>query len=203
MTVSTQQHVELFRKRRLRARLLDQLGLDSGPAYVPFIGDGDLAESLYDRFAIFGADLDPDRVEVARSRLPNAVEVIEADCDSWPAFERYGGQPLVLADFDAYAYPYDSFRAALASATWAERVAVMFTDAQRQAMMRSGHFRTPAGDKVIVKGTSANVRRPYYNGWFTRYVMPWFVDAIDPYRVKAKAMYQRGMMIYWGAVIEA
>lgn len=51
------QHVDLYRKVLLRRKLL-ALAVE-GAAYVPFIGDGDIALELYaGKHQIFGADLD-------------------------------------------------------------------------------------------------------------------------------------------------
>ena len=66
-SVEGQQHVDLYRKLLLRRHLLRWAS--DGAAYVPFIGDGDIAAQLYGERTIYGADLDPERVEVARGRL--------------------------------------------------------------------------------------------------------------------------------------
>jgi hypothetical protein len=75
-----QQHVQMYRKLLLRRRLCRWA--TRGSAYVPFIGDGDIAAALYADSRVYGADLDPARVEVAASRLPRS-DVIVADCDEW------------------------------------------------------------------------------------------------------------------------
>ena len=75
------QHVDMYRKIMLRKRLLRRAL--PGAAYVPFIGDGDIAADLYADRVVYGADLDSQRAVTAAGRL-NGSTVIAADCDSWP-----------------------------------------------------------------------------------------------------------------------
>ena len=77
------QHVDIHRKLNLRKKLLEKAGKLTGAVYVPFIGEGDIACELYQGNKIYGADSDPERVEVAKSRLKDA-EIITADCDKFP-----------------------------------------------------------------------------------------------------------------------
>ncbi len=142
------QHVEFQRKIKLRKGLIEKAGKLTGAYYVPFIGDGDIACELYQGNKIYGADINPERVEVAKSRLKDA-EIITADCDKFP----FKGQEAVysLADFDSYSYPYDSFRSFWKGAKFSSQCVLFFTDGQRQAIIRSGSYRTPDGEKVKAK----------------------------------------------------
>src|SRR5438093_1509984 len=111
------QHVQVFRKKLLRKRLL-RMAVD-GAAYVPFIGDGDLAVDLYAQRMVYGADLDPNRVLTASERL-SSRDVRVFDCDLWPFPDLEA--PFAVADFDAYADPYTSFRAFWAEAERLDRL---------------------------------------------------------------------------------
>ena len=164
--------------------------------YVPYIGDGDIAAELYSEYRIFGADLDAQRVKTAQSRLEGA-QVRVADCDRWPF--PYQDAVFTVGDFDAYAYPYDSFRAFWNHANKADEMVLFFTDAQKMAAARSGSIRMPTGERH--KFESTNERRKMINFYFKRYLLPWLPEAVAPYEVVTTKKYLRGMMIYWGAVI--
>src|SRR5262245_51380896 len=102
-TWEQEQSVMLFRKILLRRHLLRWLRSAPGAFYVPFIGDGEIAVKLYRGRDIYGADLDPQRVQTARQSLPRAV-IREADCDSWP-FPDLEGVEFAFADFDSFSEP--------------------------------------------------------------------------------------------------
>ncbi len=191
------QHVDVHRKLLLRRQLLTALKDKTGAIYVPFIGDGDIAVELYTGMRIYGADLDPARVETARGRLPGAVLRV-ADCDAWPFPDIEA--PFVAADFDAYSYPYDSFRAFWFKADKAKRLALFFTDGQRQVVIRNHLWREPSGETVVEKDLTR--RRQTFNFWWSRHVLPWFTETVKPYRVIRETHYLRHWMLYWGAVIE-
>lgn len=191
-----QQHVDLFRKIILRRKLLS-LAVD-GAAYVPFIGDGDIAAEVYADRKVYGADLDTKRVKTARERLAGSV-VIKANCDRWPFPECEA--TFAVADFDSYADPYASFRSWWANAQKSKRVVLFFTDGLRIALMRSTWLVRPSGGHVKIPDLFQ--RRLFFNGYFPKYIRPWFVDYIGAeWRVIKTMFYLRGMMIYWGAVIE-
>lgn len=177
--------------------MLDRLGPVEGAAYVPFIGNGDIAAELYTGREVYGADLDPKRVEVAASRLGG--QVVVADCDRWP----FDGVtvPFAVADFDAYAYPYDAFRAWWSNATKADRCVVFFTDGQRQAVKRTDTWHAPDGTRHDTTG-DLTAKRVAYNRYWTTYVLPWIEGAAGGYRIVATDKYLRKDMLYWGAVIE-
>jgi len=93
------QHVDLYRKIKLRKELIEKAGPIEGAYYVPFIGEGNIASALYQGNIIYGGDIDPQRTEVARSRLKDA-EIVTADCDKFP-FK--GG--VVFPKYDKFGRP--------------------------------------------------------------------------------------------------
>ena len=200
--MSGKQHVDMHRKIMLRRALIRALGKpapgEQRAAYVPFIGDGDIAVELYGDMLVYGADLDPERVATANSRLQGEVRVY--DCDAWP-FADLQLPTLHVGDFDAYSYPYESFRAAWRNTEWADKVAVFFTDGMKQAISRTGSWRDPDGSAH--KSEDLTLRRKRYNAWLTRHLHPWLKEeaASKGYRVGRKMGYQRGNMVYWGAVL--
>lgn len=105
-----------------------------GIAYVPYIGDGDLAVELYSSYKVYGADLDPMRVKTASSRLSGS-NIKVYDCDLWP-FHGVSDE-FTLADFDAYNMPYNSFKAWWNNTTKADQLTLFFTDGVRQAIIIS------------------------------------------------------------------
>jgi hypothetical protein len=188
------QHVEMYRKSLLRKRLLRWA--EPGAAYVPFIGDGDLAVIHYLDRQVLGADLDPNRVAVASSRLQGDVRVF--DCDAWP-FPDCRNVSFAIGDFDAYSEPYASFRSFWSQATKLDRLVLFFTDGHKQGLMRTGHWHLPDGSKQELK--TVEERRPVFNFYLTKHIWPWFDDFIRPYRVVQRMRYQRAMITYWGAAI--
>jgi hypothetical protein len=190
------QHAELHRKVLLRRHLLRRWAT-SGAAYVPFIGDGDIALELYaDRF-ILGADIDPKRVATASSRVSGDIRI--ADCDSWPFPD--SDKRVSVADFDAYSDPYTSFRSFWPRAHKADRLVVIFTDGLKQGIERSGHWRKPDGTYHDFDMTTKDWR-PAFHFYLVKHVWPWFEDFIAPYHVTERMRYLRGLMTYWGAAIE-
>lgn len=189
------QHVDIYRKVLLRKRLLKYA--EAGAAYVPFIGDGDLAVELYDDRRVYGADLDTDRVKVARSRLSNC-EVRVADCDVW-TFPGLKDQ-IAVADFDAYSDPYAGFRDFWAKAPTTDRLVLFFTDGHKQGLMRTGHWHLADGSyRYLQKNEKAAV----FNFYLSKHINPWFESFIHPWKVVHRFRYLRGMMLYWGVVIDA
>jgi hypothetical protein len=203
--VSGKQHVEFHRKVLMRQHLLRQWTPPLGTsAYVPFIGDGDLAAFLYGDLHVYGADLDPERIATAEEALPfanaaaGAGALRVADCDSWP-FADLRPARFSVADFDAYAEPYAAFRAFWARAEKHDRLVLFFTDGQRQAMMRVGKWTSPDGMKLEA---TTEESRPIFNSYLSKYIWPWFEDFIAPWEIVERFRYLRGWMVYWGAVIE-
>lgn len=193
------QHVDYHRKIRLRRQLLEKAGELTGAFYIPFIGEGDIAVDLYNKNKIYGADIEPLFVSTARSRLPDA-EIIIADCDKYPFIDT--SATIALADFDAYSYPYDSFRSFFKEAKIGSQCVLFFTDGQRQAIIRTGHYRTPDGEKKHAK--TKTEKRAAYNFYFNKIVVPWFKEYIKPWTIVYITKYLRkNSMCYWGAVIES
>jgi hypothetical protein len=196
MTEGQKQHVDIHRKIALRKRLLSPS--PTGNAYVPFIGDGDMADQFYRGMHIYGADIDPARVATATARLPGAT-IIRADCDCFPF---PADIEFCLADFDAYSEPYPAFRSFWKDGKKADRLTLFFTDGHRQSIVRTGYAHYPDGTKQHVE--NLNERRGLFNFYWTRVVVPWFQEAISPeWRiVTGPAFYLRHWELYWGAVIE-
>jgi hypothetical protein len=194
-----QQHVELFKKMAMRKRLLRAVG--QGDAYVPFIGDGDIAFDLYSDRKIYGADLNESRIEIAKARLPNS-DIRKFDCDGWPFPEIEVG-PCAVADLDAYSYPYHAYRAFMNNAKIADRCLILGTDGQRQAVSRLGKYIDPATgighvDLPLTK------RRPLYNMWWKKAVQPYLIEDLNQrgFKIVQTQFYIRLHMLYWGIVIE-
>ncbi len=197
VTEQQKQPVDINRKLVLRKTLMEKAGSLSGAFYVPFIGDGDIAVELYQGHKIYGADLDSERVATAKSRLPDA-EIIQADCDAFP----FRGRDIEysLADFDPYAYPYKAFREFWQQARLTSPFVCFFTDGEKQAIMRNGHWTMPDGKKNFLKG--ADARRVVFNKYWTGTILPWFTEYIKPWRIVETFKYSRKMEFYWGAIIE-
>ncbi len=189
------QHVELHRKLMLRRQLLKLHKPER--IYVPFIGDGDIAAELYKGMEVYGADIDPERVRTASSRFPDCT-IVPADCNRFP----FGDKDVIFdgADFDAYSDPYEAFRSFWQSAKKADRLILFFTDGHKQGIIRSGTFITPDGEhRKLADNTE---KREVFNFYFPRTILPWFARYIEPYKIVKNAFYLRGMMLYWGAVID-
>lgn len=206
------QHLDPYRKYLMRKRLL-RWAID-GPAYVPFIGDGDICvggskdgalkheryelPGVYtDRF-VYGADLDDQRVATARDRIANG-DIRVADCDIWP-FKDTKTAPFAVADFDAWAEPYPSFRSFWKAADKADRVVLFFTDAHRMGIMVDGTFIHADGTKHVISNLTE--RRAAFNFYLNKHIWPWFEDYVAPYKVLEYYRYLRGMLTYWGVAVE-
>lgn len=191
------QHVEFNRKIKLRKELMEKAGKLTGAFYIPFIGEGDIAVALYSKNKIYGADISSAMVKTAKPRLPKA-DIIVADCDEFPYIDNKA--TYSLADFDSYSYPYNSFRSFFKGAKIGSQCVLIFTDGQRQAIIRTGHYRTPNGKKAVAKTTTE--KRTAYNFYFNKIIVPWFEKYIRPYKVVYITKYLRkNSMCYWGAVI--
>lgn len=197
MRPSTQkQHVDFFRKLLLRRRLCSSAG--PGAAYVPFVGDGDLAVELYKERPIYGADIDPKRVETARGRLPDA-RIVLADCNSWP-FPDVDDR-FALADFDAYVNPYPSLEAFWRGANKMDGLVLFGTDGFRQRIKRERVLKSlPSGAEV--SAAESGEWRAWHNFWWTRHVRPWIEALIKPYLIVTGHVYLRGDQSYWGLVVK-
>ena len=189
------QHNDLYRKLLLRRDLL--ASASEGAFYVPFIGDGDIAVELYPDRAIYGADLDPERVATAAKRLPDA-EVRVFDCDAWPFTDV--DATFAVADLDSYAHPYVPLESFLAGAKLADRLVIFGTDGMRQAIKRTGTL--PALPKC--KGPKGNLldRRKVYNGWWPKHILPYLERTLAPRTITRSVKYQTTDMVYWGIVAD-
>jgi len=181
----------------MRRRLLRSWP-SAGAAYVPFIGDGDIAAELYTDRMVYGADIDAKRVDIAASRFVKK-NIIVADCDQWP-FPNERTQ-FALADFDAYTYPYHSFRAFWCSARKADQLTLYFTDTVKQSIKRTGLVHLPDGSSYELPALPSRRRSEVYNSWFSRHVWPWFEDYVKPYRVLDRMRYLRQDTLYMGVVL--
>lgn len=196
-----QQHVAFYRKVLLRKNFLRRFNLP-GAVYVPFIGDGDLAVECYENRTLFGADIDAARVQVAKSRLNGRIVV--ADCDPWP----FPGENAAfsIADFDAYVYPYQSFRSFWSQANKNDLLVMFFTDTVKQDIKRNGRMQLPDGTiktgmPEVVEGSRE--RSWHYNFWFSKHVRPWFDSYIeDEWVVLDRMRYLRQDTVYWGVAIQ-
>ena len=189
------QHIGYHRKYLLRKRLLRWAS--DGAAYVPFIGDGDLAADLYDQRLILGVDEDPERVDVAQQRLTGDIRV--GDADGW-LFTEHRKPPVAIADFDAWANPYRSMIAFWEHAPKADRLLLFFTDGMKIPLMADGLFIHPDGTREKLLTTVERQRAFYF--YFSRTVWPWFEDTIRPYTVLDRIRYLQGQLLYFGAAIE-
>jgi len=193
------QHVEYFRKKLLRKRLL--ICAQEGGVYAPFCGDGDLADELYRERFLLGADIDPARITTIRTRgLTGDFRV--GDCDQWLFPDR--DDPIAVADFDAYSEPYVSFRSFWQCAQKQDRLVMFFTDGHKMGMTWSGYFVKPDGSKEVLRGKGKLAKAPHINFYYVRHVLPWFENYIaqDGYEIFRKMVYQRALMIYWGCVVD-
>lgn len=184
-----------------------------GPVYLPFCGDGDIAvggqedatrheaypcPGVYEDRFIYGADLDEQRAATARSRIPNGL-IRAADCDSWP-FPDVKTEPFAIADFDAWAEPYPSFRSFWKVAPKQDRVVMFFTDAHRMGIMADGTHIFPDGSKESVD--TLNDRRARYHFYLSKHVIPWVRGFVRPYEFLDYQRYTRGMITYWAIAVE-
>lgn len=192
-----QQHVDIYRKLRLRHRALGEVA--EGSIYVPFCGDGDIAAECYgERGAdVYGVDIDPKRVEQAQVRLPEA-RFIAGDCMESLPIEIPA--PLAIIDSDAYVYPYGAIRAAWSQVKKAETVLVFGTDGTKQAIARSKRYRTPGGVMRDCQRTTAGRRRQYNNYWRME-VLPELEELFGGSTFTV-AKYLRNSMIYWAATVK-
>ncbi len=203
-----QQHVEAHRKIGIRRRLLDKLGTTDGLAYIPYCGDGDLTHDLdrYDNRRCLLIDNDPDRTTTAQQRFDtDTVHAITADANHYqPPPQAWGDTPFAVADFDAYAYPYQAFREWFANAPLAPRLAVFFTDGQRQAIRRGFAWIEPDGTHRKCTADQVTIWRTAYTTW-PKLVQRWLTDHAQTrgYTITDTTSYLRsGVLVYWGAILQ-
>lgn len=199
MAGGQKQHTDAHRKILLRRQLTRIAGDPDGAAYVPFCGDGDLVSDCWAGREVWAADFDPARTATFADRFPDA-HLATGDCDEWP-FSGPTSAPLAVLDLDAYAYPYHAWRAATGASPLAPRLVVIFTDGQRQALKRTGHWRDPDGTKrsALTDAGKPDLRQTR----LVRTCKPWLVGEARRlgYRVTTVRGYTRHDMLYWGAVL--
>lgn len=192
-----QQHVELHRKIALRRSLLAHAL--PGAAYLPYCGDGDLAAELYIGRALTGCGTDPERIATIRGRLFGEWRQEDAD-----TFAHFGLYEYAVADFDAYAYPYDAFRRFWAHATKARRLVLFFTDGALQSLRRGSAAGWRHPDGTMQPQAVGLPARGAYNFYWASVVEPWLRAAVAPWTVTKTEFYRRGgNVLYFGAVVDA
>lgn len=153
---------------------------------------------LYLNRYVYGADLDENRVAVAQERIVNGL-IRRANCDDWP-FEDVETDRFAVADFDAWNEPWPCFRSFWQNANKADRLVLFFTDAHRMGIMVDGTFIHPDGSNTKIENLTE--RRQAFNFYLSKHVWPWFEDYIRPYEMLQKMRYTRGMLTYWGCVLD-
>lgn len=200
--MTQKQHVDIHRKHALRDRMLKHAV--PGAAYVPFCGDGDLAVRHYSGRKIYGADIEPARVEVSAERLPSA-DLRVADCNGWPFPD--ASDPFAVADLDSYSNPYLSLQSFWQHAPKADRVVIFGTDSYRAAMQQGKHLLQLPDARVVRdfrngrKQAADPELRAAINFWWPRHVLPWITEAVAPWRITHKSFYWRFLTLYWGIVV--
>lgn len=204
------QHVDLFRKIGLRRELLALVG--AGGAYVPFLGEADIAAELYRGRYVLGVELDPDVARTAGARLAELDPpgfVIVGDAEAWHVGAD-AGAPYAVLDVDAFSNPYRSLEAAWRELVdrpnrtpgLADRVAVFGTDGMRLAIRqsKSRYYSSPTTRKLS-SGTISDKRRQW-NNWWGGFVLPWLEQLFAGWTIVETRKYQRTHMVYWGVVLE-
>jgi hypothetical protein len=199
-TMSSGEPASAYRSKvRLRRRLLRKAQLEMGTvAYVPFVGHGHIAQEMYKRHRIIGADIDPGAANIAVNRLPESSTIKVADCETWPFPEERG--PVTIADFDAYTYPYGAFRQFWDHAPKDDTLVMFFSDGQKASIQKLNQYRHPAGKLVPVK-TNLATKREKTTSYYKDVVFPWFEETIPPYSIVEHDVVEHSMMIYWGVII--
>jgi len=174
-------------------KLLD--GLGAGAAYVPFIGDGDLAVECYSAREIYGVDIDSARVETARRRLPGA-RIREADVDDlthFPVDLRFA-----LCDSDAYSQPYTAIEGWLRRARLCDDIAVFGTSGEMSIRLAVGDpIREPDGRmRKVPRGWGPVYRARYWKAVLLPY-MDFLLEGRGFTRTREKKMWVANML-YWG-----
>lgn len=185
-----------WRKVRQRRRMLSDL--PPGAAYVPFIGDGDLAVECYPDRQIYGADLDEERVAVAKRRLPRA-KILTYDCDSGFPFASESGVGYALCDSDAWARPYDAIQHFWQSAPLCDEVVIFGTSGEFTFASTRGYVKQPDGSKFerpSKKFSWTVYRRRYFRGVLLPYLRDIFSGR--SYVIKRSVKFDVRGMIYWG-----
>lgn len=220
------QHVDLFRKIGIRRDLLEHVGQE-GAAYVPFLGEGDIAAELYaETRQIVGIELDPDVAHLAADRLTKIAaatshigpRIIVGDAEVWhPEAAGETVRSFAVLDVDAFSNPYVALEVAWRELAprpsidvdgyqhdgLADRVAIFGTDGMRLAIRRSKSRMLaplPAGEPLR-KTDNINERRAQWNGWWP-IVLAYLEQLVTPATIIETRKYVRDHMLYWGIVVD-
>lgn len=189
---------ELRRKLALRRELLR--AAPPGPVWLPFCGEGELAEYLYTDREMWAADIDPSKVARFHEKFPDA-NVFVLDCDDWSELlDRM--PPVAVADFDANTYPYDALRTFWnhPAARSLDGCVIFGTDLQRYSARTKGIYRHPDGT-IARPGPGTADARDAHAYWWVRHVRPWLHKLADEsnWRVDRTVQVALRDNLYWGA----
>lgn len=206
------QHVDLFRKIGIRRELLELVGPEA--AYVPFLGEADIAVDLYADRRIVGIELDPDVARLAGDRLVAVATqpdgwrplIVTGNAETWH-HDALSASPFAVLDVDAFSNPYRALEVAWRNMTpednLAPRVAIFGTDGMRLAIRRSKSRMLaplPAGEPLL-KTDDINERRRQWNGWWA-IVLEYLTELVAPATIIETRKYVRDHMLYWGIVVD-
>lgn len=183
------QNKDIRRKLRLRQELV--LRASDGAVYVPFCGDGEMAEAYAGR-AIYAADIDQKRVETFRKRFPDA-RVKAADVNKEFPFSE-SDTIYSIADFDAWDYPYDALRLFLSAAQTTDRLVIFITDGMFQAITRKRTARDPDGTPIL--GSQCRSVQKYLSD----FVLTYLRKILSPRTIREESHFTINDMIYLGIV---
>lgn len=203
LTAGKAQHVDLWRKLALRRDLITRA--PPGAAYVPFLGEGDIARELYTDRRIVGVELDPaiaargaENLRAAQAERPDGWVplVITGDANTWHA-DADAGEPFAIADLDSFNNPYLAFEAFWRNAPMTGTVVVFGTDALKMPMLLHRAI------ALLPSGTmEPSTDRGRHKFWWSQHVRPYLERAVAPARIVADSKYLRAGMLYWGVVVE-
>ena len=183
------QNKDIRRKLRLRQELV--LRASDGAVYVPFCGDGEMAEAYAGR-AIYAADIDQKRVETFRKRFPDA-RVKAADVNKEFPFSE-SDTIYSIADFDAWDYPYDALRLFMSAAQTTDRLVIFITDGMFQAITRKRTARGPDGTPIL--GSQCRSLQKYLSD----FVLTYLRKILSPRTIREESHFTINDMIYLGIV---
>lgn len=190
------QQQKFHRKIKLRELLLSNWSNWSN-SYVPFCGEGNIADQLYsDDSKVFGVDIDNEKLRAAENRMPESV-FINHNANQFPDC---WDEEYTLADFDAYSNPYKSFVSFWQSANKSFPLVCFFTDSKVQCIMWHSFVDMPNWGRRKLKGKKE--KKLYMKKWKLKCIQ-WVNDYIgNEYDLIHTKQYQRHMTIYWGAIID-
>jgi hypothetical protein len=190
------QHQKFHRKIKLRELMLRDWSNWSN-SYVPFCGEGDIANELYSEYSkVFGVDIDDEKLSTAKSRMPDSV-FVNHDANKFPM---NWTETFSLGDFDAYSNPYQSFVSFWKNANKSFPILCFFTDSKVQCMMWHSFVDMPDWGRYHLKDKKE--KKLYMKKWKLKCIQ-WVKDYIgNKYKLVETKQYQRHFTIYWGCVID-